>query len=181
MKDEYGKLGHCEVVSLKIPKSSFSSFCELYFSLFDSNGDRPDQRGDRGGEYRSVVGIPGGSNSDLYPALLAAAEKSLVNVIIGKGNDNDSPRNTYVMDNKKYPFYLGEVRGGRSDKTKRKQFMCLNFPMTAQPYGNLTQPFNNQQTPFTSLSFSLYLSLSYTTSSTTVSRGVKTTPQATTT
>ncbi|GMH63459.1 hypothetical protein TrRE_jg4257 [Triparma retinervis] len=109
MKDEYGKLGHCEVVNLKIPKSSFSSFCDIYFSLFDQNGDRPDQRGDRGLEYRSVVGIPGGEKSDLYPLLLAAAEKSPVNVLVGKGNDPDAPRNTYVMDNNKYPFYLGEL------------------------------------------------------------------------
>jgi hypothetical protein len=118
MKDEYGKLGHCEVVNLKIPKSSFSSFCDIYFSLFDQNGDRPDQRGDRGLEYRSVVGIPGGEKSDLYPLLLAAADKSPVNVLVGKGNDPDAPRNTYVMDNKKFPFYLGElyhqVRGWRA-------------------------------------------------------------------
>jgi len=37
-------------------------------------GNRPDQVGDRGGEYRNVVGLPGGAaNAGLYNALLAAA------------------------------------------------------------------------------------------------------------
>ena len=93
---------------MKIPKSSFRDFCNVYFSLFDKNGDRPDQRGDRGPEYRSVVGIPGGVKSDLYPVLQAASAASPVNVIVGKGDDPDSPRETYVMDSAKFPFYLGE-------------------------------------------------------------------------
>ncbi|GMI63179.1 hypothetical protein ScalyP_jg10945, partial [Parmales sp. scaly parma] len=34
-KDDYGRYGHAEVVSLTIPKSSFEAFCEIYFNLFN--------------------------------------------------------------------------------------------------------------------------------------------------
>merc|ERR1740124_1700886 len=69
---DYGKLGHAEVVGLKIPPSKFKEFAVEYFKLFDKKGDRPDQAGDRGSEYRSLVGIPGGAKSD-YAKLLVDA------------------------------------------------------------------------------------------------------------
>jgi len=56
---DYGKLGHAEVVALSIPSSKFKDFAEEYFRLFDKDGNRPDQFGDRGPEYRNLVGIPG--------------------------------------------------------------------------------------------------------------------------
>jgi peptide methionine sulfoxide reductase MsrA len=70
----YGALGHAEVVSLNIPSSTFPQFAAEYFKLFDKNGYRPDQAGDRGLEYRNVVGIPGGSQSE-YAKLLIETSK----------------------------------------------------------------------------------------------------------
>lgn len=40
---DYGRLGHGEVVGMKIPTTAVSSFADEYFSLFDANGDRPDK------------------------------------------------------------------------------------------------------------------------------------------
>ncbi|KAH8051622.1 hypothetical protein JL720_15110 [Aureococcus anophagefferens] len=54
---DYGKLGHGEVVGLKVPPSTVGKFAEAYAALFDASGDRPD-KGDRGGEYRSSSACP---------------------------------------------------------------------------------------------------------------------------
>jgi hypothetical protein len=67
-RDDYGKYGHGEVVSMKIPQNKFKEFAAVYASLFDKNGDRPD-KGDRGPEYRHLVGIPGGADSPLFETL----------------------------------------------------------------------------------------------------------------
>ena len=45
-----------------------------YFKLFNKVGDRPDQFGDRGPEYRNVVGLPGGAKGPLAAALVAASQ-----------------------------------------------------------------------------------------------------------
>ena len=72
---DYGALGHAEVVSLRIPPSSFKEFAIEYVNLFDKNGFRPDQAGDRGSEYRNLVGFPGGAKSDVYLKQLVDASK----------------------------------------------------------------------------------------------------------
>lgn len=41
--DEYHKLGHGEVVSLKVPEDSVTKFAKEYFNLFGADGDRPDK------------------------------------------------------------------------------------------------------------------------------------------
>ena len=64
MFGDYDALGHAEVVKLNIPKSSFKQFATVYFDNF-VNGSRKDVM-DIGPEYRHVVGIPGGMNSDLF-------------------------------------------------------------------------------------------------------------------
>ena len=40
---DYGSLGHGEVVGLNIPKDSVEDFAKQYFSLYDSDHDRPDK------------------------------------------------------------------------------------------------------------------------------------------
>ena len=72
---DYGKLGHGEVVGLKVPPSTVGKFAEAYAALFDAGGDRPD-KGDRGGEYRSLVGLPGGETSPLAGVVAKALEGS---------------------------------------------------------------------------------------------------------
>lgn len=67
-RNDYGKLGHGEVVQMQIPASKYKQFAEVYAGLFDKNGDRPD-KGDRGPEYRHLVGLPGGMKSPLFKDL----------------------------------------------------------------------------------------------------------------
>ena len=50
---DYGRLGHAEVVGMKIPMSSIGDFAKEYFSLYSPTNERVDP-GDVGPEYRSV-------------------------------------------------------------------------------------------------------------------------------
>ena len=106
---DYGKLGHAEVVNLKIPVGKFKEFAKEYAKLFN-NGLRPDQNGDRGSEYRNLVGLPGGSKSE-YAKLLVKASQEIgdeLDFAVGKGNDADAPRVVFVMDTAAFPFFIGE-------------------------------------------------------------------------
>ena len=88
---DYGKLGHAEAVQIEIPTASVPKFADKYFSLFGSRGYRHDPQ-DRGGEYRSVLGLPGGVDSPLYPAIEAAAAKSEggMKLFKGRGDEPDT-------------------------------------------------------------------------------------------
>jgi len=107
---DYGKLGHAEVVSMKIPENKFEDFVTEYCKLFDKDGLRPDQFGDRGTEYRSLVGVPGGKKSPLAQKLVDASMKAgdKLDFAVGKGNDADRPKVSYIMDTAEYPFFIGE-------------------------------------------------------------------------
>jgi len=107
---DYGKLGHGEVVGMTIPESSIGDFAKVYFSLFTDKGERVDPM-DRGGEYRSLLGLPGGSNHPMYPTVLEAANEKGVKLVLGKGNDPDTlgKKMVFVMDSNKFPFYQAEV------------------------------------------------------------------------
>ncbi|KAL3780670.1 hypothetical protein ACHAW5_001870 [Stephanodiscus triporus] len=107
---DYGKLGHAEVVSLRIPSSRFEDFAAEYCKLFDKDGYRPDQLGDRGSEYRNLVGIPGGRSSPLAAMLVKAsvATGDKLDFAVGKGDDADVPKVSFIMDTEKFPFYVAE-------------------------------------------------------------------------
>lgn len=108
---DYGSLGHAEVVSLRIPPSSFGQFASEYFKLFDEKGNRPDQFGDRGLEYRNVVGVPGGKDSPLIKELIAASKAGgdKLDFAAGKGDDPDKRALAFIMDTKQFPAYQAEV------------------------------------------------------------------------
>lgn len=108
---DYGRLGHGEVVGMTIPQSKIGTFADLYFSLFDPRTkDRVDPM-DRGGEYRSLLGLPGGTGHPSYPAVEEAATKYGFKLLAGKGNDPDTlgKQIVYVYDTKTFPFYQAEV------------------------------------------------------------------------
>jgi len=108
---DYGKLGHAEAVGMTIPASKFGLMAEEYCKLFSKDGLRPDQLGDRGLEYRNVVGIPGGVKSPLAKELVAASVRQgdKLDFAAGKGDDADARGLVWIYDTKEYPFYLGEV------------------------------------------------------------------------
>mmetsp|Transcript_20986 Transcript_20986/g.32016 ORF Transcript_20986/g.32016 Transcript_20986/m.32016 type:complete len:267 (+) Transcript_20986:71-871(+) len=107
---DYGKLGHGEVVGMTIPEASIGDFAKEYFDLFTSKGERVDPM-DKGGEYRSLLGLPGGTSHPMYPQVEAAAAAKGMTLALGKGNDPDTlgKKLVYVMDSNKFPFYQAEV------------------------------------------------------------------------
>ena len=110
MMSDYGSLGHAEVVALQIPSTSFGQFAEEYFALFDTKGNRPDQSGDRGPEYRNLVGVPGGAKGPYSKALVDAsiATGDKLDFAAGKGDDPDARAVAFVMDSTAFPFYQAE-------------------------------------------------------------------------
>jgi peptide methionine sulfoxide reductase MsrA len=107
---DYGKLGHGEVVGMRIPQTSIGDFAKEYFDLFTAKGERVDPM-DRGGEYRSLLGLPNGANNPAYPAVEAAATAKGMTLRMGKGNDPDTlgTKSVFVYDTAKFPFYQAEV------------------------------------------------------------------------
>ena len=66
--------------------------------------------GDRGGEYRSVIGIPGGAKGPLF-SRIEEANAGRFKLVAGAGNEPDTfMKNTvYVMDTKAFPFHTAEI------------------------------------------------------------------------
>lgn len=104
-KADYGQLGHSEVVSMNVPVSAFGSFAKKFWELCPKGVRRDIQ--DVGGEYRSVVGLPGGIHSSLMPELRAAATAK---VLEGKGNDADTLGTDAVLvyDTTQFPAHVAE-------------------------------------------------------------------------
>lgn len=55
---------------------------------------------DRGGEYRSLLGLPNGANNPAYAAVEAAATAKGMTLEMGKGNDPDTlgQKKVFVYD-----------------------------------------------------------------------------------
>eukprot|EP01031_Cornospumella_fuschlensis_P035109 gene35109-42523_t len=109
---DYGKLGYAEVVQVDVPDDSLGAFASQYFSLFQ-NKDRPD-RGDRGLEYRALLGLEGGlqPSSPLYQQVARVAAEKGFRLQPGVGGDADTLDRgglVYVMDAQAFPFQQAEV------------------------------------------------------------------------
>mmetsp|Transcript_15853 Transcript_15853/g.18297 ORF Transcript_15853/g.18297 Transcript_15853/m.18297 type:complete len:310 (-) Transcript_15853:128-1057(-) len=142
MIGDYGKFGHAEIVSVSVPKSRYGEFATEYCKLF-TKGLRPDQSGDRGLEYRNVVGIPGGASGkykDLATQLIEASKATgdQLDFAIGKGSDRDVPQVVWIMDSTLYPPYKAEQYHQFHDGFNFNE----NYPNT---YNNLVkQNFSNE-------------------------------------
>merc|ERR1719253_39565 len=99
-------MGHAEVVDLKIPETKFHVFADQFWSSCPQ-GERADPQ-DAGGEYRSVVGLPGGVQSSLMKQLKEKA--SNVKFSPGKGNEGDTSGTgtVYVYDSHAFPAHIAE-------------------------------------------------------------------------
>jgi len=107
---DYGQLGHTEVVGLSVPKSKVGEFAKFYL---DAAAGYPLGRADpqdRGTEYRSAIGLPGGVDSPLF-AEIQAANNGRMELVPGQGGDADTlmTDKVWVYDSNKFPFYQGEV------------------------------------------------------------------------
>jgi peptide methionine sulfoxide reductase MsrA len=109
---DYGSLGHGEVVGMTIPTNSIVRFANVYYSLFNQQKLIRVDPNDRGGEYRSLIGLQGGTSHPLYADIVAAAIKAGFTLQPGKGNDPDTistPGLVYVYDSTKFPFHQAEI------------------------------------------------------------------------
>lgn len=79
-------------------------------SLTRTLSERVDPQ-DRGAEYRSLIGLPGGTQHPDYEQLQAAARENGLSLEPGRGSDPDTlgKKLIYVYDTKDYPFYQAEV------------------------------------------------------------------------
>lgn len=120
---DYGALGHAEVVQVQLdPSKELEQFSELVTNFFHSfhydsarkGMARPDDfsrySGDHGSPYRSVIGLPGGTDSDLYPIVKDVNNAQQYPMIIEQGNgaDPDKFNTVYVMDSCAFPFHRAE-------------------------------------------------------------------------
>lgn len=110
MAPDYGQLGHTEVVNVSVPESMVGEFAKDYF---DAASKYPFGRADpqdRGTEYRSAIGIPGGMDGPLFKQV-EAANNGRMELLAGKGNDADTvgTKKIWIYDSDKFPFYQGEV------------------------------------------------------------------------
>ncbi|KAJ1451726.1 hypothetical protein M885DRAFT_583060 [Pelagophyceae sp. CCMP2097] len=140
-KSDYGNFGHGEIVSMRIPQGKVYDFSAEYFKLFNAAGERPDQFGDRGTEYRNLVGLPGGRESPLMAEVLRASMDTgdKVDFAVGKGGDADAKALVWVMDNGKFPAYRAENYHQFHDGFARGE----NYPNT---YNDLTKQLKLEDT-----------------------------------
>jgi len=106
---DYGELGHAEVVAVQVPTQQVLAFASRALDdLWDARGRRADPQ-DTGGEYRSLIGLPGGMAHPAVALLRArAAEKGLV-LAAGEGDEGDTLGLLLVVDTRDFPFHAGEL------------------------------------------------------------------------
>lgn len=140
---DYGKLGHAEVVSLAIPTTALQAASTVYFNAFTELTPGVWTRhdfADMGGEYRAIIGVPGGIAGPLSK-YIQAANRAAHNLTLLPGHnittktDPDTMFNNtvYIMDSLLFPATQAEL--------------CLQFhddalaysPPYSADYRNLTQ------------------------------------------
>jgi len=62
-------------------------------------------------EYRSIVGLPGGTSHALYSEVERAAQSMGMVLVVGNGNDPDTfgTKSVFVYNSIEFPFYQAEV------------------------------------------------------------------------
>eukprot|EP00928_Gymnodinium_smaydae_P061502 TRINITY_DN45560_c0_g1_i1.p1 TRINITY_DN45560_c0_g1~~TRINITY_DN45560_c0_g1_i1.p1 ORF type:complete len:268 (+),score=31.96 TRINITY_DN45560_c0_g1_i1:63-806(+) len=105
-----GKL-HAEVVEVIVPTSALSDIAAVYWRLFV--GKDRSHSNDKGPNYRSVVGVPGGMGSSLLPIIDAAQKGNVAQTFQlkrGVGDDPDTLGSAivWVYDTNEFPFQQGE-------------------------------------------------------------------------
>lgn len=107
---DYGSMGHTEVVNVQLPESKVLDFAKDYLDAADGYRlGRADPQ-DRGTEYRSAIGLPGGMDGPLFKQV-ETANAGRLQLVRGEGNDADTvgTKKVWVYDSNKFPFYQGEV------------------------------------------------------------------------
>ncbi|CAE7397834.1 unnamed protein product [Symbiodinium natans] len=103
---DYGQLGHAEVVVMTVPQDDMGSIAGRFFQACPGGLRRDVQ--DVGGEYRSVIGLPGGIESPLMAQVRAEAGKT--KLVAGRGDDGDTlgTGTVLVYDTAQFPAHVAE-------------------------------------------------------------------------
>uniref|UniRef100_A0A7S0J2C6 peptide-methionine (S)-S-oxide reductase n=1 Tax=Calcidiscus leptoporus TaxID=127549 RepID=A0A7S0J2C6_9EUKA len=111
---DYTELGHAEVVQVLLDtnksEEQIRALAANFFSSFtgpDGARQRPDPM-DIGAPYRSVIGLPGGASSPLFPQVQQANAHGMLLVASQSGHNPDHPNTVYVYDTAAFPFFRGE-------------------------------------------------------------------------
>jgi len=107
---DYGSLGHTEVVSVSVPEEKVTDFAKTYIDAAASYPFGRADPQDRGSEYRSAIGVPGGMDGPYFKQI-ETANAGRVKLLRGEGNDPDTvgTKKVWVYDSNKFPFHQGEV------------------------------------------------------------------------
>ena len=112
--DLYSALGHAEATRVRLDpgrrRAQAAALLADFFASFGADGSRPDP-GDAGGAYRSVLGLPGGVHSDLYPAAQAARARHGPQMTLraGRGGEADARGVVWVYDSAALAFHPAEL------------------------------------------------------------------------
>eukprot|EP00930_Biecheleria_cincta_P030040 TRINITY_DN20848_c0_g2_i1.p1 TRINITY_DN20848_c0_g2~~TRINITY_DN20848_c0_g2_i1.p1 ORF type:complete len:317 (+),score=50.91 TRINITY_DN20848_c0_g2_i1:41-952(+) len=107
---DYGDMGHTEVVNVVIPEEKLGDLSKVLLDYAaKSTFGRHDPQ-DRGSEYRSAIGLPGGMGGSAFKLLEKASDPKL-QFVQGEGGDADTllTKKIWVYDTAKFPFYQGEI------------------------------------------------------------------------
>ena len=110
-RSSYATLGHAEAVQVRVSSMAmFEAIASNYFDSFigsDGARTRPDPM-DCCAAYRSAVGLPGGTKSVYYPALVRANTHNMT-LRAGHGADADVQNTVWVHDTHQFGFHPAEV------------------------------------------------------------------------
>jgi len=111
-RDDDAELHHAEVVQLRVPHDKVLAIARIYWSLFRGI-DRADVQ-DVGPLYRSIIGLPGGMQSEFMPVIDAGQTgitAQRFRLQEGHGGDPDTLGEplVWVMDSNRFAFYQAEV------------------------------------------------------------------------
>jgi len=119
---DYAILGHAEAVQVAgVPPDKVVDFAKAFLDsvpvpVNESDSDRKGEEGEsedgvrRGPEYRSMLGLPGGSESPYFQDILEASGGRL-KLAVGKGSDPSTAGTdvVWIYDSSKFPFYQAEL------------------------------------------------------------------------
>ena len=115
MKD-YAQLGHAEAVQVELSagaagREQFAALANNFFGSFTGPPGRRirSDRQNRGPAYRSLVGLPGGMASPLYPLLTRANLHAMELRESGTGSNPDAVNVVWIHDTSRSPFFVAEA------------------------------------------------------------------------
>lgn len=103
---------HAEVVDLVVPRSAVFDIAAAYWKMFV--GKDRSHTGDKGPNYRAVIGLPGGMQSPLIADIKASQEGNVAQTFelrAGSGDDPDTlgSAHVWVYDSNVFPFRQAEL------------------------------------------------------------------------